>query len=56
MYRNVGLLFAGITILYFRFWIMNFEGPIFAKIDNPGAFADLLVTRVITPKHNLHLL
>ncbi|GJQ67341.1 hypothetical protein Trydic_g8237 [Trypoxylus dichotomus] len=48
IYRNLGLMAAGITILYFRFWIMNFEGPIFAKNDNPAAFADHILTRILT--------
>ncbi|KRT79189.1 hypothetical protein AMK59_8650 [Oryctes borbonicus] len=48
IYRNLGLVVAGITILYFRFWIMNFEGPIFAKNDNPAAFAENILIRVFT--------
>lgn len=46
IYRNMGLIVAALTILYFRFWIMNFEGPIFAENDNPAAFADDFITRV----------
>lgn len=49
VYRNVALATAGLTILYFRFWIMNFEGPTFAKIDNPAAFSDHILTRVTQP-------
>ncbi|KAK9712179.1 Protein O-mannosyl-transferase TMTC, DUF1736 [Popillia japonica] len=48
VYRNVALATAGLTILYFRFWIMNFEGPTFAKIDNPAAFSDHILTRILT--------
>lgn len=44
--RFFGLSLAGLGILYFRLKIMNFEGPVFTKIDNPAAFADSLVTRV----------
>lgn len=44
--RCSGLMGVGILIMYFRLAIMNFEGPIFTKIDNPAAFAYDFYTRV----------
>lgn len=48
LYRHFLLIIAGFTILFFRFQIMNFEGPIFTKIDNPAAFSDSILIKVCT--------
>lgn len=42
----IGLILPGFIIMYYRFKIMNFEGPIFTSNDNPAAFADNFFTRV----------
>lgn len=44
--RTVGLLLAGLTIMYFRLLVMNFEGPTFTSIDNPAAYCDSFFSRV----------
>lgn len=44
--RIIVLVTSGLLILLFRFYIMNFEGPIFTKSDNPGAFAEHISSRV----------
>lgn len=40
------LILPGFIIMYYRFKIMNFEGPIFTSNDNPAAFAESLFSRV----------
>lgn len=52
--RNMVLFGTGLVILYYRFKIMNFEGPIFTSIDNPAAYSDSFFTRV--PKSGLFTL
>lgn len=44
--RCTGLIGACLAIMYFRLWIMAFEGPIFTKIDNAAAYSDNLYTKV----------
>lgn len=44
--RTLVLILEGLLMLFFRLWVMNFDGPVFTKIDNPAAFADRFVTRV----------
>lgn len=41
------LLLTGIVIMYLRLKIMNFEGPTFSSTDNPAAFSDRILTKVI---------
>lgn len=45
--RCSGLIVSALIILIVRLSIMRFEGPVFTKFDNPAAFADNLLTRVI---------
>lgn len=51
------LVIPGFVIMFFRFKIMNFEGPIFTNNDNPAAFAESLFSRVsfnvFTNKNNI---
>ncbi|KAF7280549.1 hypothetical protein GWI33_005752 [Rhynchophorus ferrugineus] len=42
------LLLTGIVIMYLRLKIMNFEGPTFSPTDNPAAFSDIIVTKILT--------
>ncbi|XP_018569656.1 transmembrane and TPR repeat-containing protein 4-like [Anoplophora glabripennis] len=46
--RYMTILLPGIVIMYYRFKIMNFEGPIFTSIDNPAAYSSSLFTRIFT--------
>nr|XP_023017979.1 transmembrane and TPR repeat-containing protein 4-like [Leptinotarsa decemlineata] len=48
--RALKLLVLGLVIMFYRFKVMNFEGPIFTSIDNPAAYAQSIFTRVFT--HN----
>lgn len=43
----ITLILPGFVIMYYRFRIMNFEGPIFTRNDNPAAFAEHFLTRVL---------
>lgn len=45
--RCVGLIFSALIILIVRLSIMCFEGPVFTKFDNPAAFANNLLSRVM---------
>ncbi|XP_072395884.1 protein O-mannosyl-transferase Tmtc4 [Diabrotica undecimpunctata] len=46
--RCMLVLIMGISIMYFRLEIMNFEGPLFTYKDNPAAYAQTVFTRVFT--------
>lgn len=48
--RCCGLTVSALVILIVRLSIMNFEGPVFTKFDNPAAFASNFLQRVITWK------
>ncbi|XP_022919207.2 protein O-mannosyl-transferase TMTC4-like [Onthophagus taurus] len=47
-FRFSWLLLTGVGIMYFRLWIMNFERPIFAPVDNPASFSNCIFTKVFT--------
>lgn len=53
--RCIGLIVSALIILIVRLSIMCFEGPVFTKFDNPAAFADNLLARVITNIHSILL-
>nr|CAH7750090.1 unnamed protein product [Callosobruchus chinensis] len=42
------IISCGLVIMYYRFKVMNFEGPIFTTNDNPAAFSDNFSTRLFT--------
>lgn len=44
--KYTALITPGFVIMFYRFKIMNFEGPIFTSNDNPTAFAESLFSRV----------
>ncbi|KAJ8963524.1 hypothetical protein NQ314_005566 [Rhamnusium bicolor] len=46
--RYVTIILPGIGIMYYRFKVMNFEGPIFTSVDNPAAYSESLLIRVLT--------
>lgn len=44
--RLTCLVFYALCLLYFRWWIMDFEGPTFTAIDNPAAYSENLFSKV----------
>ncbi|CAH1175783.1 unnamed protein product [Phaedon cochleariae] len=46
--RSMAIILCGLAIMYYRFSIMNFEGPIFTSNDNPAGYAQHFFTRVFT--------
>lgn len=44
--KYAALILPGFVIMYYRFKIMNFEGPFFTSNDNPTAFAKSFFSRV----------
>uniref|UniRef100_A0A1Y1KDF2 dolichyl-phosphate-mannose--protein mannosyltransferase n=1 Tax=Photinus pyralis TaxID=7054 RepID=A0A1Y1KDF2_PHOPY len=46
--RGLFLVFSGAVILYLRLRLMNFEGPNFTVADNPAAFSNDTVSRILT--------
>ncbi|XP_017779427.1 PREDICTED: transmembrane and TPR repeat-containing protein 4-like [Nicrophorus vespilloides] len=48
LYRLLGLVTLGILIMYFRLSVMNFQGPIFTKIDNPAAYTNDTFSKIFT--------
>ncbi|KAK5646823.1 hypothetical protein RI129_005287 [Pyrocoelia pectoralis] len=46
--RSLVLIFLGLLILYCRLKIMNFEGPNFTVADNPAAFSNNTISKVLT--------
>ncbi|XP_050302270.1 protein O-mannosyl-transferase TMTC4-like [Anthonomus grandis grandis] len=46
--RLCSLVVIGSIIMFLRLKIMNFEGPTFSPTDNPAAFADSFLTRVLS--------
>ncbi|XP_015835523.1 protein O-mannosyl-transferase TMTC4 isoform X1 [Tribolium castaneum] len=46
--RTATLVVTGLVILFYRFKIMNFEGPTFTSIDNPAAYADKVFIRIFS--------
>lgn len=51
--RSFSLAIAGTFMLYIRLYVMNFEGPLFTKADNPAAFAENSFSRVIFLNNSL---
>lgn len=48
--KYAALIIPGFIIMFYRFKVMNFEGPIFTSNDNPAAFAKSLFSRVSVTK------
>ncbi|CAH0557925.1 unnamed protein product [Brassicogethes aeneus] len=46
--RNIFLVMIGVVIMFFRFKIMNFEGPMFTHIDNPAGYCQSFLTKILT--------
>ncbi|RZB40253.1 DUF1736 and/or TPR 11 domain containing protein [Asbolus verrucosus] len=46
--RSIILTITGLAILFYRFKIMNFEGPTFTSIDNPAAYAENVLVRTFS--------
>jgi Domain of unknown function (DUF1736) len=51
MFKMLSLIFFTSLILYLRLKIQHFETPTFRKEDNPAAFADEKLTRLLTQNY-----
>lgn len=48
------LILYAFLLLYFRWWIMDFEGPTFTSIDNPAAYSNSLFSKVHIKSNQNH--